>query len=268
MNFDPATLLLFMAAGLGAGFVSGLMGVGGGIILTPMLHYVWGTSWADAVALSLLVIALQAPVGIWRHHRKGAVDLRLAWPLVAGGAVGVAAATLAFPFIRPSLLKLLFAIVLGLAAWNLVRPVPASARQNDSGDQTNLKGQPATPPGRLPRRTLTGLTAGLAAGMVSRFAGVGGGIVTVPALAFAGTAIHVAVGTSLVAVWTNAAWASMLNWPDAERFTQGILLALAAMAGSTAGVAVAHRLNPTGLSRVVAAGMVAGAIAMAVEALT
>lgn len=244
--------LILVATGLAAGVVSGLMGVGGGIVMTPVLHYFVGLGWTDAVALSLFVIAVQSPVGIWRHHRKGAVSMRVAGPLVVGGAVGVVLGIWLEPRIGVPVLKAAFAVLMVAAGYRLVDPLPAR-RTNALDDAA-----PST----------VGLgVMGAAAGVVSRLLGVGGGIVTVPMLVLGGVVVHVAVASSLVPVWTNAAVASGFNLAGGLDWMQGLPLAIGAVVGAPLGVSAAHRLAAEGLRKVVASGLLVVALLVLVDAL-
>lgn len=235
-------LLIYLVVGVGAGIVSGLLGVGGGIVITPVLHYGMGLPWADAVALSLFVIALQSPVGVWRHARRKAVSWRIAVPMTLGGAAGVALGHVLLPRLPVAGLKMAFAGLLAFGAWRLHHRIVA----------------PRT--GAHPWPVLAAV--GVGAGLVSRLLGVGGGIVTVPLLGLMGVPVHLAVGTSLVPVFTNAAVASGANLAQGLAWMQGIPLAIGAVAGTFGGVWLAHALPERGLRRVVAVGMVAAAIAM------
>jgi hypothetical protein len=270
---------VLVVTGLAAGFISGLMGVGGGIVMTPVLHYAIGLAWPDAVALSLLVIAVQSPVGVWRHHRRGAVRLRLAWPIVAGGVVGVAVGVWLEPRIGVPWLKIAFAALMLGAGYRLVagdddrrrarRGTSAATTANDGQAATTPSARPPAPdsagpgaaPGAVPLAAL-----GVAAGVVSRLLGVGGGIVTVPMLALTGIAAHVAVGTSLVAVWTNAALASSVNLAQGLAWQAGIPLAVAAIAGAPLGVRAAHALPERALRTVVSGGLAAVAFIVLLDA--
>lgn len=236
---------ILLAAGLAAGIVSGLLGVGGGIVMTPVLHYVLGHSWSDAVALSLFVIAVQAPIGLWRHHRKGAVRFDMAAPLIGGGILGVALGHWLLPQLDVTWLKVAFAALMLFAAWRMV-----------------AKSTPS-PDGNGPSAPLL-VVLGFGAGVVSRLLGVGGGILTVPVLVLAGVPAHVAVGTSLVPVWTNALVASIVNLADGLAFLQGLPLAAGALVGAPIGVAAAHKLPENTLRRVVAIGL--GGVAVYVAA--
>ncbi len=238
-------VVIDLLVGLAAGIVSGLLGVGGGIVLTPVLHYGMGLPFLDAVALSLCVIAIQSPIGVWRHARKDAVDWRIGGWLIAGGVLGVVMGALAIRAMPVALLKVAFGVLLGVAAFRLV--------------------QARRPTMQL--RMLEVPIIGVLAGFISRLLGVGGGIITVPALSLRGVAVHTAVGTSLVPVFTNAALATGINLAEGLEWMRGIALAIGAIAGSIVGVKAAHALPEDRLKRVVAGGMVLAGLAIIVEAI-
>ncbi len=229
-------LAAFALAGVAAGFVSGLMGVGGGIVMTPVLHYILKQPWHEAVALSLFAIALQSPLGLYRHHRKGAVSWRLALPLVAGGAAGVVVGVWLEPRIGVPWLKLAFAGAMVFAAVRLIQ-------------------RPRLGHAHLRAPVLAGI--GFGAGVISRLLGIGGGLVTVPVLALSGVAIHVAVGSSLVPVFSNAAVATLGNVGRDLPWLGGLLMAGFALAGAWMGVESAHKLPETGLRRIFAGALFA-----------
>lgn len=227
--------LILILTGLAAGFVSGLLGVGGGIVITPVLHYLLDYTWADAVALSLFAMMVYAPIGIIRHRQKGAVDLRIGRWLILGGVAGVALGHWLLPHIAVLWLKVGFGALLGFAAYRLVarlRPL----REKGIG-------------------AVALVIMGFAAGLVSRLLGVGGGILTVPVLVLLGVPVHLAVGSSLVPVFTNAVVASIVNLAFGLQVLNAIPLAVGAVVGAPLGVQAAHALPEVGLRRVVAAAM-------------
>jgi uncharacterized membrane protein YfcA len=109
------------AIGVAAGFLSGLLGVGGGVLFVPSLVFVVGLSQVDAEATSLLAIIPVALVGAWRQHRYGNVRLLdgiLIGVLSSIGAVGgVALANV----LSGRTLRVAFAIFTLLVAAQLVR---------------------------------------------------------------------------------------------------------------------------------------------------
>ena len=242
---DGAALLGLALAGLLVGVLSALFGIGGGLVMVPLLHYVGGYPFGTATALSLMVIAVQSPTGVWQHARRGAVDWRLAWPLVVAGSLGVAGGILLEPHTPVPWLKLLLALLMVLAAWRLVAHLPAA--------------QPGFHPG-LPFL----LALGVVSGVASKLLGIGGGLLTVPVLAMAGVPVHVAVGTSLVPVFTNAAFATAEALTGDLAWWPAVPLAAGALCGVPLGAKLAHALDARGLSRVFAGGLVVAALYVAV----
>ncbi|MHB1417299.1 MAG: TSUP family transporter, partial [Chloroflexota bacterium] len=77
--------------GIMGGFASGLLGIGGGIVMVPLLAYVGGLSFHMATAISVLQVFVAGASGVLRHYRLHSVDLPAA--LMIGGASAVTAAT-------------------------------------------------------------------------------------------------------------------------------------------------------------------------------
>jgi uncharacterized protein len=107
--------------GLAAGVVSGLLGVGGGILFVPALVLVLGLSQVDGEATSLLAILPVAIVGTWRQQRYGNVRLKeglLIGALAAAGTVGGVALVNVLP---AHAVKLGFAVLLLVTAFQMIR---------------------------------------------------------------------------------------------------------------------------------------------------
>lgn len=187
---DVLILLSLALVGLFAGTVSGMFGVGGGIIVVPALVLLSGLGFRDAVAASLLFMIFTSPFGIIRYARSKNVDFRTGATLSLAGIGGVLAGTWAATRVSDHMLVIGFATLLVASAQNLAY-------------------------GRLPttrrRSLLLILATGLFSGFVAKLFGIGGGIVVVPALVFTGVPIHLAIGTSLFTVFTNAFVASAIN---------------------------------------------------------
>jgi uncharacterized membrane protein YfcA len=174
-----------LATGLVGGFISGLFGVGGGIVIVPVLDTALGSMGVDgtvrmqvAVATSLATIVPTSIASARAHHRRGAVDLTLArrWApaLMAGALAGSWLASGALANALPAL----FGAVAALMAFKMLLPI----------DDMVLA--PAVPPG-LPIQALP-----ITIGAVSSMMGIGGGTLSVPALTLMGQPVHRAVGTA------------------------------------------------------------------------
>src|SRR3954471_8781684 len=81
--------LIILAMGFGVGFLSGLFGVGGGFLLTPLLIF-YGIPSAVAVATTSTHITASSISGVMAHWRKRAVDLKMGTVMAAGGLIGTA----------------------------------------------------------------------------------------------------------------------------------------------------------------------------------
>ena len=177
-----------MAVGIGigllAGALSGLFGVGGGILIVPGLVLLTGMGQRRAHATSLAAILPIAVAGAVGYGLEGAIDWAAVGLLTVGGIAGTFLGTQALRRIPERTLRILFALFLLLAAALL--PFEATA----SGDATIdiVRGVALV---------LVGALAGALAGLL----GVGGGIVMVPGLVLlASLSPAVAKGTSLVAI--------------------------------------------------------------------
>jgi uncharacterized membrane protein YfcA len=125
------TILAAIALGLGAGLLSGMLGVGGGILFVPTLVLL-GLGQVEASATSLLAIVPTAAAGAWRQHAYGNLRVRAALVIgvvsVLGAEVGVQIATR----IDETLLRRLFGVlVIGVAAQLAVRTVRQGRRYPD-----------------------------------------------------------------------------------------------------------------------------------------
>jgi uncharacterized membrane protein YfcA len=120
-SHDAGRIVLAGAFGIAAGFVSGLLGVGGGSLFVPGLVYVIGLGQVQAEATSLLAIGPVSLVGAWRQHRYGNLDVRMAVTMgavaVPGALIGVVLAN-ALP---ARALEIGFALLLVFVAQGLAR---------------------------------------------------------------------------------------------------------------------------------------------------
>jgi hypothetical protein len=191
---EPAIQAAFVAVGLFAGFVAGLIGIGGGVLMVPFLYFVYETSFggvsvapgevaAVAHATSLFAIVPTAIVGVHAWARAGLVTWRAVWLIGAfsliGGVVGARIALL----LPEQGLKLAFGLFLIATALQLVmRP-----------DRT--EGRPL----RLDPRLMA--PTGILVGMFSAILGVGGGLVAIPLLLYVvGLGIDRVAATSLAII--------------------------------------------------------------------
>ena len=181
-------VLLGMVSGAGAGLLAGLIGIGGGIVIVPVVFYglvETGIS-ADqaahvAVGTSLAAILPAALLSSLAHWRAGNTDFRFLRDWGPGIATGVVVAQLAAPHVRGSMMTGLFALLCLLFAARFAFPgrfLPIMER---------------TPGGRFPS------VAGAAIGVSSGLAGVGGGILTNIFMTLTGMPMHKSIGRAAAA---------------------------------------------------------------------
>ena len=192
----PWELLPLLPLGILAGLLSGLLGIGGGLIFSPLLLAL-GLTPHQALATSTLAIMPTTLAGSWTHLRSGQV------PRSAGTAIGVSAAAGALLFSHAGA---------GLAGWHLlalqslmyaVLAMVVGPRQDNA-----MAASDAPDNQRLPLIGIAsvGLVAGLASGML----GVGGGLVMVPLMVrVIGLRVYLAIRLSTLAVCASAASASV-----------------------------------------------------------
>ena len=185
MPIEPALIALLAALGLTSGFLAGLLGIGGGMILVPFTSAMLTARGVEpalalkmAIATSMSVIVFTSISSVRAHHKRGAVRWDLVARLTAGIVLGAALASLgAFAALKGAWLGLLF------AAFVLF-----------SGTQMLLDKKPAA------TRSLPGaaglLGAGSGIGFLSGLVGAGGGFVSVPFMTWCNVPIHHAVATS------------------------------------------------------------------------
>lgn len=177
-------LLILMSLGALAGLLAGLLGVGGGLVIVPVLA-AWLPSKGvppeqalhAAVATSLASIVFTGAASAYSHYRRGGVDLRsLAW-LLPGLLLGSGGGALVIAGVPRVALSLIVAAFCFFAAWQMTRPIGHA--------------------GQADRHWL--LPSGLGIGVLSTAVGIGGGSLTVPLLHRLGAPLTRAIGTSSAA---------------------------------------------------------------------
>ncbi|MHB1091887.1 sulfite exporter TauE/SafE family protein [Thiobacillus sp.] len=244
--------ILAILAGLGTGFVLGLLGSGGSIIALPALLYLLHVAPKSAIAMSLGVVAITATLAAVNHARRGNVDLRVAPVFASFGMLGTFTGTRLGVAI-PAVVQLsFFALVMYAAAWRMQRKPAALASLAvgpvPSADATlTLHGCRDYFSPCMAGIALAGVSVGLLTGVV----GVGGGFLIVPALVLlSGIPMKQAVATSLaiVAVNSSVGFAGYLgsvpiSWNIMAGFTAVTVL------GSVAGARFSSRLTQEALKR-------------------
>lgn len=202
LSADPTLIVALLVLGCVSGFLAGLLGIGGGMLLVPALTFVasaqgYATDYVVkmAVATSLATILFTSLSSVRAHHKRGAVRwevVRLLAPgIVAGSLLGAQIARL----LSTRMLALVFAVFVTYSAIQMfIDKKPKPSRQLPQG--------------------IGMFTAGNIIGTLSSLVGAGGGFISVPLLAWCNVPIHTAVATS-----------SALGFPIALAGTVGYVFA-------------------------------------------
>lgn len=243
--------LILALAGLGAGLIAGLLGVGGGIILVPVLDLAlhragFPDEWCMhvAVATSLATIVPTAMSSSRAHHQRGSIDWSLIKAWTPGMVLGGLAGSLLASRVPAATLTAVFGVVAALAALKMFLPL----------DHLRLAQQ-------VPRGWPGNLLAFVIGG-VSSMMGIGGGTLSVPAMTLTGGAIHTAVGTAaffglLLAAPGTIGYLLAPSAPELPGLTVGLvsfaalfLVAPLSMLTAPLGARLAHALERRTLSRI------------------
>ena len=248
---------LFGVLGLGGviGFLSGLFGVGGGFLMTPMLIFM-GVPSAVAVGTQSVQILASSVSGVLANLRRRAVDLKMGWVLVAGGVVGSVAGVALFRLLMTLgqidlFVSLAYVLFLGtIGAMMLVESLGAllrsrlpSARRSRLHQHFWMHGWPLKmrfPESRLYISVLMPLAVGAFGGLLAAVLGIGGGFVMIPAMIYLiGMPTAVVVGTSLFQICFVAAITGFLQ--AYANHSVDILLGLLLIAGGVVGAQFGSR---------------------------
>ena len=268
-------VLLLLGLGGAVGFLSGVFGVGGGFLMTPLLMFI-GVPPAVAVGTQSPQILASSVSGVIAHIRRGNVDLRMGVVLVVGGLAGSVLGVWLFGLLRrlgqiDLAISLVYVLFLGtIGSLMLVESVRAWLRVRARRDTFTrrhrhlwLHGLPLRirfHRSRLYISALMPLSVGVVAGILVAIMGIGGGFLLVPAMIYLiGMPTQVVVGTSLFQITFVTAATTLLHAINNQ--SVDIMLALALIVGGAAGAqfgsSAGHRLRPEQL-RILLALMVLG----------
>jgi uncharacterized protein len=231
----------FIALGLVAGTYGTLIGVGGGLLVVPvllMLHL----APKEAAGTSMAVVLANAASGSLTYLRQRRVDVRAGFVFALAGLPGTLLGGFADQYVHIRLFNLLFGLLLAVVGLRLfVRP------GNDTAGEAPLAEERST--GGF--RPLPAIAIGFAAGFLASIFGIGGGIIYVPSMvylfSFPG---HVATATSTFVIALTAIFgtASHAYYHDVL-WGPALLIAIGAIAGAQVGASIAPRVRVPSLLR-------------------
>jgi uncharacterized membrane protein YfcA len=239
-----------LVSGMGGlvGFLSGLFGVGGGFLMTPLLIFI-GIPAAVAAATDAAQITAGASSGALSHARIGNVDFKMGLVIVAGGWTGGFAGVQLVALLRhlgnfDFYLKAVYVLVLGfIGAAMFLEGVRTLRGKAPSGDPrpsrlatvfTRLPFQTHFPKSGLKTSALLPIGAGFLVGVLAAFLGVGGGFIMLPAMIYViGIPTRVAIGTDLFQIVLTSANVALQQ--AITNHTVDVLLAVTLFVGSVIG---------------------------------
>jgi uncharacterized membrane protein YfcA len=254
MHFEPSLILTLILLGLATGFLAGLLGIGGGMIMVPFMTAILSKQGVVselaikmAIATSMATIVFTSVSSVRAHQKRGAIR----WDLVKGLAPGIVMGSIVasmgvFSVLKGSALALFFAVFVSFSA-----------------TQMFLDKKPA------PSRSIPGpaglLGAGSIVGFLSGLVGAGGGFISVPFMTWCNVAIHNAVATS-AALGFPIALANALGYvvsglglTDLPPYSLGyiwlpglVVIASCSVMTAPVGAAAAHKLPVKRLKRIFA----------------
>ena len=248
----------FLLLGLGGmvGVLSGMIGVGGGFLMTPLLFFI-GIPPAVAVATEANQIVASSFSGVLAHLKRRTVDLRMGVVLLIGGLVGAALGVQIFNALRAIgqvdlLVRLSYVVFLGIIG-SLMFVESLNALRKTRGGQPPPTRKKHTWVHNLPFKmkfrtsglyisVIPPLIVGVLVGILAAIMGVGGGFIMVPAMIYIlGMPTKVVVGTSLFQIIFVTAFTTLLH--ATTNFTVDMVLAVLLLVGGVIGAQIGTRLG-------------------------
>jgi uncharacterized membrane protein YfcA len=256
---------IFVIIGLGGvvGLLSGMFGVGGGFLTTPLLIF-YGIPPAVAVASSATQITGASVSGVLAHHRRDGVDFRMGGVLVVGGAVGSLVGGVLFRLLQQTgqidtVVALLYVFLLGGIGVMMAKEAIGSLLAMHRGEHLRPRARRHHPLiAALPLRwrfygsglyisPLAPLLLGFGTGLLTVLMGVGGGFILVPAMIYLlGMSTRVVVGTSLFQILFVTAATTLVHATSTKAvdIVLAVLLLIGSVTGAQVGARMAMKIKP------------------------
>ncbi|MCB1454416.1 MAG: sulfite exporter TauE/SafE family protein [Rhizobiaceae bacterium] len=243
-------LLVLLAMGAAVGFLSGMFGVGGGFLITPLLIF-YNIPPAIAVATGANQVIGSSISGAIAHFKRGTLDFKLGTVLLLGGFAGSAVGAYVFALLRrlgqlDLFISLLYVAFLGIVGGLMLVESVRAIRRSRGGTVATLRkpGQhnwihklPLKMRFRASKLFVSAIPVvglGAAIGFLAAIMGVGGGFIMVPALIYLlKVPTNVVIGTSLFQIIFVTAFTTILHATANQ--TVDVVLAFLLMAGGVAG---------------------------------
>ncbi len=253
------SLPLLLMLGFAIGVISGMFGIGGGFLLTPMLIFL-GVPPPIAVGTGASQVTAASVSGALAHWSRGNVDVLMGWFLIAGGLLGVASGVRLQQFLKSLgqldfFTTLAYVVVLGVIGLLMLIESVKSLRR--AGRETARRGIRRTSHHnviqKMPFKTrfrasklyisrVPPILIGIVVGWLTAIMGVGGGFLLVPALIYVlRVPTKIALGTSAFQIIFVTVFATLLQ--ASQNYTVDLLLAVPLMIGGVTGAQLGVRLG-------------------------
>jgi uncharacterized membrane protein YfcA len=253
--------LLIVALGGLVGLLSGMFGVGGGFLTTPLLIF-YGIPPTVAVASATTQITGSSVSGVYAHMRRGGVDFKMGGVMIVGGAIGSLAGAGLFRVLQKSgqidlVIGFLYVVLLGGIGGLMLKDALIALGWIEV-DQPQERPRHNRWIAALPMRwrfyasglylsPLAPMALGFAAGVLTVLLGIGGGFILVPAMIYIlGMAPRVVVGTSLIMILAVSAVTTMIHAMTTQAVDVVLagLLLLGGVVGAQYGAILTTRMKP------------------------
>lgn len=277
-------VVVMLGLGAAIGFLSGMFGVGGGFLLTPLLMFS-GIPPSIAVATGANQIVATSVGGTLAQWRRGNVDIRMGLVLITGGVVGALVGVILLNVLRQLgqaglIISLTYVAFLGaigaLMLWESIRSIRRtragkSALARRSGQHNWIHGLPFKmrfPRSRLYISAIPPLVIGALVGLLAAFLGVGGGFIMVPAMIYLlRMQTNVVIGTAIFQIIFVTAIVTLLHATlnHTVDVVLAFILVVGGVIGGQFGVSAGHRLKGEHLRALLAVIVLAVAIRLLLD---
>ncbi|HEX3820808.1 MAG TPA: sulfite exporter TauE/SafE family protein [Candidatus Sulfotelmatobacter sp.] len=236
------TTLLLVILGFCAGLLGALTGIGGGVLLTPILALHFGIPIREAIGTSLVAVITTSAASSSVHLQRHTTDIRLGMTLELATSLGAAVMAYLVGYFNRNALEGLFAAFLLYSAITILSKGGKVKAEDEAAPAPN--GEMVIPPYE-PRRYPLGLASSLVAGALSGLLGIGGGPIKVPVMyIFMGVPLMVATATSNFMIGVTGAASAIVYYRRGDILVQvAAPLAAGVFVGSLLGARLAPRIH-------------------------
>ena len=223
----------FLALGILVGLLGALLGIGGGMVIVPLLVFAWDYEPQQATGTSVLMVLMNAVSGTWGYIRQKKVCVDAALKFAVATVPGAFLGSYAAEYLQGRLFYLVFGAFFVLAAINMYRKASKNAAGKTAGEVPEVY------------NWKLGVLCSVGVGFLASILGIGGGIVHVPFMVYVlNFPVHVAIATSncILAVSSLAGLVSHAMLGHIV-WTSGLAIGAGAFVGAQGGVALAQRLQ-------------------------